>query len=116
VFAARKVAHAPAVVVHGHWVADRRAAELPGRVAVIAGRKVGNAVARNRGKRRLRAAIAEIGLPAGLDVVAVARMITPAVPYRELVEQVAFGINRVAGGGSIPRRHPIMHSHQKVGQ
>ena len=34
-------------------------------VAVIAGRRVGSAVKRNRAKRRLRAALSEISLPTG---------------------------------------------------
>ena len=63
---------------------------------MIAGKRVGNAVARNRGKRRLRAALHEVGVPDGLDVVAIARATTPAVPYRVLVTQVAQGLARIA--------------------
>jgi ribonuclease P protein component len=38
------------------------------RVAVIASKRVGGAVARNRAKRRIRAALREITLPIGTDV------------------------------------------------
>jgi ribonuclease P protein component len=65
----RAAAHGDTTVVHARMREDREA----GRAAVVAGRKVGNAVARNRAKRRLRAALAEVSVPAGVDVVVVAR-------------------------------------------
>jgi ribonuclease P protein component len=56
------------------FVADSAAPERAGRLAFIAGRKVGNAVARNRCKRVLREAVRRAGAPwDGLDVVVVAR-------------------------------------------
>lgn len=39
------------------------------RVAVIASKEVGNAVRRNRAKRRIRAAVAVMPLPSGFDLV-----------------------------------------------
>jgi ribonuclease P protein component len=46
-------------------------ADLPPRVGFVVSKAVGNAVVRNRTKRRLRASIATrlTGIPAGLDVV-----------------------------------------------
>jgi ribonuclease P protein component len=65
-------------------------AEAPGprRVGYTASRRVGNAVARNRAKRRLRAAAAAL-LPLdgkdGTDYVLIARASTGARPYAELL-------------------------------
>ncbi|MEE8535653.1 MAG: ribonuclease P protein component, partial [Kiloniellales bacterium] len=61
------------------------------RVGFTASRKVGNAVARNRARRRLRAVVAEV-LPvmgrAGHDYVLIARAATVARPYPALVEDL----------------------------
>lgn len=58
------------------------------RVGFTVSRKVGNAVVRNRARRRLRAAaeavLAERGRP-GCDYVLVGRAATPARPYAALV-------------------------------
>ena len=48
----------------------------PARVGLVAGRRVGGAVVRNRAKRRVRAVLDRMELADGLDVVVVA---TPAV-------------------------------------
>ncbi len=48
-------------------------AERPARIAVIASRRVGSAVARNRAKRLLREAARVVPWKPGLDVVLVAR-------------------------------------------
>lgn len=50
----------------------------------MAGRKVGNAVARNRVKRRLRAALALTDLPTGFDLVVVGRQPAATAPFPEL--------------------------------
>lgn len=69
VFAARTVAHGSVMAVH----ARRRSDGGPLRATVVAGRQVGSAVERNRAKRRLRAALAQVEAPSGLDVVVQAR-------------------------------------------
>lgn len=83
VFAARAVAHGPAMAVH----ARRRADEGPARATVVAGRKVGDAVRRNRAKRRLRAALHDAVAPRGLDVVVVGRSPALTADFLALVEE-----------------------------
>ena len=57
------------LVVHANRTDAR--AELPPRVGFVVSKSVGNAVVRNRTKRRLRASVAARlhGIPAGIDVV-----------------------------------------------
>jgi ribonuclease P protein component len=57
------------IVVHANRTDAR--AELPPRVGFVVSKAVGNAVVRNRTKRRLRASVATrlTGIPAGLDLV-----------------------------------------------
>jgi ribonuclease P protein component len=66
-------------------------------VGVIAGRRVGSAVRRNRAKRRLRAAIAEVSLPSGelIGVLATDRVLD--APFGTLVEWLseALEVSRV---------------------
>lgn len=74
------------------------------RVGFTASRKVGNAVIRNRAKRRLRAAAAEVLRRDGdpeTDYVVIARGDTAARPYADLVgdlESAVRQIKRRAGG------------------
>ncbi|HEY1799071.1 MAG TPA: ribonuclease P protein component [Stellaceae bacterium] len=68
------------------------------RVGYTASKRVGNAVARNRAKRRLRAAAAEVlGRDGrkGTDYVLIARDKTPARPYRDLVADLASALRQV---------------------
>ena len=96
--------------------ADRRKAVTPGlilqaspraagsdsgaavRVGFTASHKVGNAVVRNRAKRRLRAAAAQIlaeqGNP-GTDYVLIARGATAERPYAALVADLASALRKV---------------------
>lgn len=68
------------------------------RVGFTASRKVGNAVARNRARRRLRAASAEV-LPAhaqaGHDYVVIARAGTLTRQYQALVGDLEEGLRRL---------------------
>jgi len=68
------------------------------RVGFTASRKVGNAVARNRARRRLRAASAEV-LPAhaetGHDYVLVARTGTLTRRYQALIGDLEEGLKRL---------------------
>jgi ribonuclease P protein component len=83
------------------------AGEATLRVGFTASRKVGNAVARNRAKRRLRAAASSL-LPlygrAGHDYVLVARPSTLARPFKDLVEDLAEAVR--AAHAKLDARNP----------
>ena len=65
---------------------DETQRDPSGRVAFIAGKKLGCAVVRNRSKRVLRAVAREVGLPvAGYDVVLVANPRTRYAAHGEVV-------------------------------
>lgn len=68
------------MVVH---VLDRGDDERHPRVAIVAGKAVGNAVRRNRAKRRLRAAARQARLPA-VDLVVDARRAAIDAPFDTL--------------------------------
>jgi ribonuclease P protein component len=80
-------------------VPQPEADELGLRVGFTASRRVGNAVARNRAKRRLREAAAAI-LPqhgkAGTDYVLIARGDTGARPYAELLGDLEGALRQLA--------------------
>ena len=60
----------------------------PGRVAFIAGKKWGNAVWRNRAKRRMRSVYHDLSVPLdGLDILLVARPGVESSDYREMVRR-----------------------------
>ena len=61
----------------------------PPRVAFVAGKGIGNAVRRNRAKRRLRAAMARMRLRDGLTYVVIARRGAVDAPFQSLVEWLA---------------------------
>ncbi len=71
------------------------------RVGYTASRKVGNAVVRNRAKRRLRAAaariLAERGRP-GTDYVLIARATTAERPFAALVDDLETALGRIEAG------------------
>lgn len=73
------------------------------RVGFTCSKKVGNAVARNRAKRRLRAAACEVltrdGLP-GWDYVLIGRpRQTAALPFSQLTADLAAALGRIHGEG-----------------
>ena len=69
------------------------------RVGYTASRRIGNAVARNRAKRRLRAAVAHV-MPAsaqcGCDYVVIARAATSTRPFDALLDDLAAALSRVS--------------------
>ena len=69
----------------------------PVRVGFTASRKVGNAVRRNRARRRLRAVAAEVLEHAepGTDFVLIARPATVDRDYRALVDDLTAGLKRL---------------------
>ena len=74
------------VVAH----ADRRAPGVAdqARIAVIASRRVGGAVQRNRAKRLLREAARRLPLPPDVDLVLVARAPCASARFDDVVEEV----------------------------
>jgi ribonuclease P protein component len=72
-----------------------RAVGQPGsvRFGLVAGRRLGSAVIRNRAKRRLREAIRAAGLPAGFDFVLIAGPSVPYVPFTTLVSWISAAVN-----------------------
>jgi len=84
--------------------ADRPAGdEAPVRVGLTVSRKVGNAVARNRARRRLRALAREV-LPAegeaGVDYVLIGRKATLDRPYPALRADLSRALARLRRGGT----------------
>ena len=100
VAAARRKWVAPGLVLQARRTKPAAGSECAPtiRFGITASRKVGNAVARNRAKRRLRAVAAEI-LPvsgaAGYDVVLIARAATLQRPYADLKADLAQGIAKL---------------------
>ena len=74
------------------------------RVGITSGKKIGNAVCRNRAKRLIRLAYreTEINLPIGIDIVIVARQLVTQIKSQELcryMKKVGVpAINKMAAG------------------
>lgn len=68
------------------------------RIGFTATRKIGNAVVRNRARRRLRAAAASVmarhAVP-GFDYVLIARAETPKRPYAALIDDLETALRRL---------------------
>src|SRR3954449_4811163 len=84
------------IVVHANRTDAR--AELPPRVGFVVSKAVGNAVVRNRTKRRLRASVATrlTGIPAGLDVVVRANAAAGQATWDELHAAVSRQLEKVS--------------------
>jgi ribonuclease P protein component len=99
---ARRKAVRPGVIVQAAVRPNDTRVDGDLRVGFTASRKVGNAVARNRAKRRLRAAAAAVlrsqGV-AGTDYVLIARSTTPDRPYPELLADLRAALRHIDGGG-----------------
>ena len=95
--AARRWA-APGLVLQAATAPAAESEEGQVRVGYTASRRIGNAVARNRAKRRLRAAVAHV-MPAsaqcGCDYVVIARAATLTRPFVALAGDLAAALARV---------------------
>jgi len=65
------------------------------KVGVVAGRKVGNAVHRNRAKRRMREAVRRVELPAGFDYILVASVSVNDASFDSLVGWLAEAVEAI---------------------
>ncbi|MCW5731600.1 MAG: ribonuclease P protein component [Alphaproteobacteria bacterium] len=88
----------PGLVLQAAPMPDTAKAEAEIRLGFTASRKVGNAVARNRARRRLREAarlvLAEAGRP-DTDYVLICREATLARDFEELKGDIALGLRKV---------------------
>ena len=91
--------------------------EGPARFGLTVTGKTGNAVERNRIKRRLRAAIQAVGrknAADGIDFVLVGRRDILETPYATLLTELSHGLNRLssnAGSSHPSSSHPAQKKH-----
>ncbi len=97
----------PAIAESGKAAIRKPREEDEVRVGFTVSRKVGNATQRNRARRRLRAAAAEVlpelGRP-GTDYVLIGRARTLDRPYAELVEDLRSALERIGPSQGRRRR------------
>jgi ribonuclease P protein component len=94
---AKRAAHPLIIVLVAQTPEGRGRA---GRVAFIAGKKLGNAVVRNRSKRVLREAARRCGGPwAGYDALLIARADTRRAPHDDLDRAVRSQLSRLGVAG-----------------
>jgi len=98
VAATRRRCVTPGLILQVAPLPESQRANAPLRVGYTASKKVGNAVARNRSKRRLREAVAKI-MPLhareGLDYVLIAREETTARPFDQLLADLRHALRRL---------------------
>ena len=75
----------------------RRRGQDEARVGLVVGRRVGGAVVRNRVKRRLRAALVEVGLPPGRDYVVIGTATVASVPFTTLCGWLRAAVSEITG-------------------
>jgi ribonuclease P protein component len=95
-------AHAEGFVVQRRDRGDT----APPRVGFTVSRQVGNAVERNRVRRRLREAVRTSAAPlmqAGSDYVIVGRRASLVLPFARLVDDLSGAIRRTKDGARAPR-------------
>ncbi len=99
VAAARRKRATPGLILQAAESQAAKAVEGGFRVGFTASRRVGKAVARNRARRRLRAAVDKV-MPSraqpGHDYVVIARRETLDRPFAELVGDLESALDRVA--------------------
>ncbi len=79
------------------------------RVGFTASKRVGNAVARNRAKRRLREAFEVISQKFSLTdcwIVLIAKPITVTAPYDQLLKDLTYALGRCVAGKFAPPKEP----------
>jgi ribonuclease P protein component len=97
VAAARRKWAAPGLILQAAPQPESESIEAEIRVGFTASRKVGNAVKRNRARRRLKALAAEMiatGANPGLDLVLIARTATVDRPFDELRRDLQQSLQR----------------------
>jgi ribonuclease P protein component len=100
-------ASAPGLVLQAYKRDEPADSVTPARVGFTTSKKVGNAVARNRARRRLRVlAEAVLGPKArpGLDYVLVGRTATIDRPFADLILDLERVVDQVHSGRAKPRR------------
>lgn len=122
VAAARKKWVAPGLIVQARRLTDTGLAEAAdkgrggsrpdrsssARVGFTVSRKVGHAVARNRARRRLKAALARLDpncLAGGVDVVVIGRVETLKRPFADLVGDLTQAFRRLGVWRDAPARN-----------
>jgi ribonuclease P protein component len=109
---ARRKWVAPGLILQARRHDDRQrpgAGEASIRVGFTASKKVGNSVARNRARRRLRAVVREVLAPnaaPGYDFVLIARADTVKRPYADLKQDLATGLKRLGAWRAQEGRAP----------